>query len=136
MHCLDVNALIDYLHGEEAIGEFVRARSAELFFSPTVALHEVFIGAARLRGASGVAAVREDLDWVEPLPLTVDAGVEAALIDAELHEVGTPIGSLDSLIAGTVRSEGGTIVTRDGHFERVENLEVRRYRNESDEACD
>lgn len=136
IHRLDANALIDYLHGEGAVGEFVRARSADPFFSPTVALHEVFIGAARLRGVSGVVTAREDLDGVEPLPLTIDAGIEAALIDGELHGAGTPIGSLDTLIAGTVRSVGGSIVTRDGHFERVENLETRRYRSESDEARD
>lgn len=48
-------------------------------------------------------------------------------MDAELHGTGEPIGAIDTLIAGVVRAAGGTIVTREAHFERVGGLDVVRY---------
>ena len=127
MHCLDASALIDYLHGVPEIGDFIRDHQREPLFAPTIALHETFVGAARTRGDAGVERARDDLDWVEPVALSVGAAAEAARIDAELHDSGTAIGSLDTLIAGVVRDAGGSIVTRDDHFERVDGLTVVRY---------
>ena len=49
------------------------------------------------------------------------------LVDAELHDSGTPIGALDTLVAGIVREAGATLVTADDHFERVNGLDVHRY---------
>jgi predicted nucleic acid-binding protein len=128
MNCLDTNALIDYLHGEEAIANFLEESEQRPLFAPTVALHKVFVGGARLRGKVGVEDARDDLDWVEPLELSVDGAAEAALISAELHDEGDDIGPMDTLIAGMVRDTGGTIVTADDHFERVDGLDVRQYR--------
>jgi predicted nucleic acid-binding protein len=130
MHCLDTSALVDYLEGVATIGEFLEA-NRQPYFAPSVALHEVFVGAARLRGDEGVAAVLSDLDWIEPLPLTVDGAAEAARIDAELHGSGTPIGAMDTLIAGVVREAGATLVTADAHFGRVDGVDVIDYRDTS-----
>lgn len=127
MYCLDTSALVDYLEGVEAVGTFVRAHEREPLFAPTIALHEVFVGAARLRGTAGVAAARDDLDWVEPIALSAAGAAEAALVDAELHDRGEPIGALDTLIAGVVRDAGGTVVTADDHFDRVADLDVEHY---------
>ncbi|WP_255516637.1 hypothetical protein [Haloferax sp. KTX1] len=52
MNCLDTNALIDYLEGEPEIATFLET-SQQPYFAPTVALHEILVGAARLRGAEG-----------------------------------------------------------------------------------
>lgn len=124
MNCLDTNVLIDYLEGVNEVGEYIRTNEREPMFAPTVALHETFIGAARLRGETGLEQARSDLDWVEPVDLTVGGAAEAAKIDRELHDDGAPIGALDTLIAGVVRNKGGTVVTRDDHFERVDGLDV------------
>lgn len=129
MNCLDTSTLIGYLEGEEAAGAFLET-SQRPYFAPTVVLYEVFVGAARLRGSDGVEDAREDLDWLEPLPLTVDGAGEAALVDAELRAAGTPIGAMDTLIAGVVREAGGTLVTADEDFARVSGLDVRDYRDE------
>ena len=128
MNCLDTNALIDYLHGEESIATFLQENEQRPLFAPTVALHEVFVGGARLRGEEGVEDASEDLDWVEPLELSVDGAAEAALISAELRDAGEAIGPMDTLIAGIVRNTGATIVTADDHFERIDGLDVRHYR--------
>ena len=128
MNCLDSSAIIDYLEGEERLGDFLREHEHEPFFAPTVVLHEVFVGAARLNGAEGVRRVREDIDWIEPLPLSTDAAAEAAVLDAELRAAGEPVGPIDALVAGAIRAVGGTLITGDGDFERVPDLDVNRYR--------
>ncbi|MEY7850468.1 type II toxin-antitoxin system VapC family toxin [Natrarchaeobius sp. A-rgal3] len=124
MNCLDTNVLIDYLEGEPYVGEFLASNEHTPLFAPTPALHETFVGAVRTRGADGLEKARSDLDWVEPVELTIDGAAEAAKIDWELHSAGEPIGPLDTLIAGVVREAGGTVVTRDDHFERVDGLDV------------
>lgn len=130
MHCLDASALVDYLEGTESIGRFVGAHGREPLFSPTVALFETFVGATRTRGEAGLESVMADLEWIEPIDTTVSGAAEGARIDRELHEAGEPIGALDTLIAGIVRDAGGTVVTADAHFERVEGLDVVRYDEE------
>lgn len=129
MNCLDSSAVIDYLEGEEAIGKYLEERSNQPFFAPTVVLHEVFVGAARVDGAEGVRHVREDLDWIEPLPLTADAAGAAAVLDAELHDDGNAIGPMDTIIAGVVRDIGGTLITADDHFRSIPRLDVETYRD-------
>lgn len=130
MHCLDASALVDYLEGVETIGRFVTDHEREPLFSPSVALFETFVGAIRIRGEDGLERARAELDWVEPVDLTVGGAAEAARVDRELHDVGEPIGALDTLIAGVVRDAGGTMVTADPHFERVDGLDVLRYDEE------
>lgn len=128
MNCLDANAVIDYLHGDDAIGEYLSEHNHLPQFAPTVVLHEVFAGAARIRGREGVKETREDLDWLQPLELSADGAAEAALVRAELQAAGTPIGSLDTLIAGMVRDCGGTLVTADDHFDRIDGIDIHYYR--------
>ena len=132
MHCLDTSALVDYLEGEESIGAFLTSNQ-QPFFASTVSLHEVFVGAVRLRGEDSLTDVRDDLDWVQPLELTVAGAAEAAIIDAELRDAGTPIGAMDTLIAGVARETGADLVTADSHFERVDGLTVVNYRELGDD---
>lgn len=128
MKCLDTSFLIDYLDGESATQEYLNDRPNTPFFSPSLSLFETHRGAARVDGTDGVERTTNALDWVEPLPLDAAAAREAALVEAELLEDGQPINLGDVLIAGIVRSAGGTIVTDDGDFERVRDLSVDRFK--------
>lgn len=128
MNCLDANAVIDYLHGNDSIGNYLDEYGHLPQFVPTAVLHEVLVGAARLRGRDGVESTRQDLDWLEPLELSADGAAEAALVRAELQADGEPIGPMDTLIAGMVREAGGTLITVDDHFGRVADLDVQYYR--------
>jgi predicted nucleic acid-binding protein len=131
MHCLDTNALIDYLEGKESVGEFLTSHQ-QPFFASTVALYGVFVGAVRLRGEDGLKDVQDEFEWLQPLSLTVEGAAEAALIDAELQDAGTPIGAMDTLIAGIAREAGADLVTADDHFERVDGVTVINYRELDD----
>lgn len=127
MIAFDTSFLLDYLDGVDATAEYLDANEDKPFFAPTLALFEVYRGAARTGGRELVDRVVSGLDWLEPLPLDDSAVREAALVEAELSDAGTPINLGDTLIAGVCRHTGARIVTHDRDFERVDGLEVERY---------
>lgn len=131
MYCPDTNFLNDYLDEDRSASEdakaLLEANPNREYRIPSVAFFEVLRGGARLRGAAGVADLIEQLSWADHLPLTPPAAREAALIDGELERSGQKVNLGDILIAGTVREAGGTIVTRDSHFENVDSLDVATY---------
>lgn len=128
MKCLETSFLIDYLDGDEAARAYLEERSNTPFFAPSLSLYEVYRGAARSGGREAVERVEDSLDWVEPLELDRSGAREAALVEAELLDTGSPINLGDILIAGVVRDAGGTVVTNDSDFESVPDLGVERYR--------
>lgn len=131
MLCPDTSFLLDYLdEGRPATSDakaYLDARRDRDYRIPSVAFFEVLRGGARLRGPAGVADLVEQLEWANHLPLTPAAAREAALIDGELVDTGREINLADVMIAGAVREAGGTVVTRDNHFDRVDGLAVETY---------
>lgn len=127
MIAFDTTFLVDYLDGEAATRQFVQEQDRGAWFAPTLALFEVYRGALRSAGADGMAETADALEWIEPLPLTDGAGREAATIEDELLAAGEPINLGGVLIAGVCRAVGAQLVTRDGDFERVNDLEVVTY---------
>ena len=62
------------------------------------------------------------------LPFGTTAASEYGEIRTYLQSIGTPIGSLDMLIAAHAKSEGMTLVTNNvREFERVPDLEVENW---------
>jgi predicted nucleic acid-binding protein len=127
MIALDTSFLLDYLDGVEAAGSFVEARDDLPLFAPSLSLFEVYRGTARAGGANAVDDVEHSLAWVDPLPLDDAATREAAMIEAELLEVGQPVNLGDVLIAGICRQNGADLVTRDGDFDRIDGLGTIDY---------
>ena len=127
MIVFDSTFLLDYLDGVDAAADYIGEHADKPFFAPTLALFEVYRGAARTGGRDRIEQVASGLDWLKPLPLTEPAAREAALVEAELLDAGERINLGDTLIAGICRHNGGRIVTRDGHFDRVDGLEVVGY---------
>lgn len=131
MFCPDTSFLLDYLDADRSASAdakaFLETNDDAEYAIPAVAYFEVLRGGARLRGAAGVADLVEQLAWADRLPLTPAAAREAALVDGELKEAGRDINLGDVLIAGNIREVGGTVLTRDEHFERVTDLDVETY---------
>ena len=126
MIALDSSFLIDYLRGVDAAREFLETQSEPVYYVPTVVLFELYRDAAWSETDS-VGAVADALGWAEPLPLDADATREAAEIHAELLEAGAPINAADVMIAGVCRHHGAALVTRDGDFDAVDELETITY---------
>lgn len=127
MKCLDNSVLSDYLRS--ASPRYEQAATViegydGTWYVPTPVLWEALRYGAQSHRQDGVRKTASALDWLEPLDVTSAAVREAALIEAELLDQGTPINAVDMLIAGIVREAGATLVTRDRDFDRVEGLEV------------
>lgn len=62
------------------------------------------------------------------LPWDAAAATHFAAIAASLHRAGTPIGSLDTMIAGHARACGAVLVTHNTrHYSRVEGLSTEDW---------
>lgn len=127
MIAFDTSFLLDYLDGIDATAEYLQEHEEKPFFAPTLALFEIYRGAARTGGREQIERVSSGLDWAESLPLDHPAAREAARIEAELLDTGDRINLGDTLIAGVCRHNGARIVTRDTHFDRVDGLDVETY---------
>ena len=68
---------------------------------------------------------------VQCLPWDEAAATHFASIAAELHKAGTPIGSMDAMIAGHAMATGAVLVTNNArHFSRVAGLMVENWSQE------
>jgi tRNA(fMet)-specific endonuclease VapC len=125
MNCLDSSVLVGYLDGDARVRDLLDSKSDEAFFAPTVVLHEVYFGEITER--IPVAEIDENLNWLEALPFDRESAKQAAAIEDELEKRGEMIGRPDIQIAATVLTRGGTLITRDDHFERIDGLDVEHY---------
>lgn len=120
---LDTNIIIALLEGDAPV--LSNLDKAPEVFVPAVALGELFFGAAKSgkpaenslkieRFASGRMIVACDLD--------VARGY--GRLKQRLRERGRPIPENDIWIAAAAKHYGMTLVTRDAHFQEVEELEI------------
>jgi tRNA(fMet)-specific endonuclease VapC len=119
---LDTNIIIALLNGDD--GVVSNLDEASEVFIPAVALGELFFGAARSgrpsenidrveRFASGRAIVLCDLDVAR----------EYGRLKQRLKEKGRPLPENDIWIAATAKRYRFILVTRDSHFQEVEDLQ-------------
>jgi len=120
---LDSNILIALIQGDEAVLSNLDG-AAEVFI-PAIALGELFFGAAKSgrplenrakveRFATGRAIVSCDLDVAR----------EYGRLKQRLKEKGRPIPENDIWIAAAARHHGMLLVTRDRHFQEIEDLQT------------
>ncbi len=64
------------------------------------------------------------------LPLDEESAKIAGSIDGQLTKQGLTINTEDSMIAGIAIKNNKTILTNDGHFDRIEGLKIEKYKNE------
>ncbi len=68
------------------------------------------------------------LPAVALLPLTAETARHYARLRAGLTRAGTPIPENDLWIAAVATEHGWPLATRDGHFARVQGLDVQDWR--------
>jgi tRNA(fMet)-specific endonuclease VapC len=128
MACLDTSFLIDLLRGREDARETMEELDAEgsRHAVAPVSAAELWVGAHR-GSAMELERAGELLDSLLWLEATRACARRAGRIQATLLEEGEPIGFTDCTIAAVAIEHGHALVTRDGDFERVPDLAVRRY---------
>ena len=120
---IDSDVLIDVLKGRQSAAAWIAEYSRDnLLITSSVNVFELARGWDSDRATeAGMALLREFII----LPLDTRAALEAAMIDTELQQRGTPLDAGDLLIAGMARANGLAVITRNvRHFGRSEGLEV------------
>lgn len=131
MTLLDTNVIIYYLKGDPVIVARIHHASRGELAIPAIVVYELEYGT--LRSKLPVRRRREleaGLEHMQRVPFDSAAAIAAAHIRVELEKLGSTIGPLDMLIAGTAVSRGAALVTNNAaEFSRVPGLRVLDWKS-------
>ena len=124
MYVLDTNTLIYYFKGMGNVADKLLQTAPRGVAIPAVVLYELEVGLAK---SNDTTKRRKQLDdfiaLMTVLPMDMKAAKAAANIRAILETKGTPIGAMDTLIAGISLANQGVLVTHNTkEFSRVQGL--------------
>ncbi len=128
-YVLDTNTLIYFFKGMGKVSQRLLSSPPEHVAIPAIVLYELEVGIAKSRNAR---RRREQLDEFVEVVAVLDFGkaeaLAAAAIRAWLEKKGTPIGTLDILIAATAHAQSATLVTHNTQeFGRVKGLKLEDW---------
>jgi len=119
---LDTNALSAWADGDPAIEPLLRTASRLVI--PVVVIGEFEFGIRQSRHASRYADwLNVNLDTVEVARIDRAIAAVYGAVRLELKQAGTPIPINDTWIAAVARHERLPIISRDGHFDAVRDVE-------------
>jgi tRNA(fMet)-specific endonuclease VapC len=122
MTIADTDVLIDYLAGKGEADAVEQLLLRGAIRTTVISRFELLSGA---KNAKQLARLLQLLEVVPSLALDDAAADAAGEIRRSLERSGKSIGMADSLIAGIVASNGGTLLTRNRrHFERVPGIRL------------
>ncbi len=126
MYLLDTNSVIYFFKGLGDIANNLFLHSPQEVFIPSIVLYELEVGIAK---SNNPAKRKKQLNALLEQIHVIDFGIKEAKVSASiratLEQKGTPIGPLDTLIAGCAKANNLTLVTHNiKEFERVDKLHV------------
>ena len=122
MTIADTDVLIDYLAGKGEADAVERLLRRGALRTTVISRFELLSGA---KNPKQLGRLFQLLGAVPSLGLDDAAADAASEIRRSLERSGNPIGMADSLVAGIVTRNGGTLLTRNRrHFERVPGLRL------------
>jgi tRNA(fMet)-specific endonuclease VapC len=129
IYLLDTNSLIYFFQGEGRVAHRILAVPPSLLAIPAIALFELEVGIAKSTSPERRRQQLAQLLALLPvLPFGAPEATIAGRLRAGLELAGTPIGSLDILIAAIALRHGATLVTRNmNEFRRVEGLTLENW---------
>lgn len=123
---LDTNAIVAYLNGDTVVEQVIS--DADEVFLPVIAYGEACYGAEKSNRK------QKNLDAIEHLAseLTVlDCNTQTARlygqIEQNLRAKGRPIPQNDVWIAAIARQYALTVLTKDKHFENIDDLKMQDW---------
>ncbi len=127
---LDTNICIYFLKGQkEEVSKNLKKLKPEQIKIPSIVKAELLLGAAKSQNSKKNKELI--LRFLEPFEIIPFGDTEAEIyseIRSELEKKGKPIGPNDLLIASTVISGNGTLVTsNEKEFKRIPNLKVENW---------
>ncbi|MBW4540846.1 MAG: type II toxin-antitoxin system VapC family toxin [Myxacorys chilensis ATA2-1-KO14] len=129
MYVLDTNTLIYYFKGQGQVTQNLGNVASKEICIPTLVLFELQVGIAKSTSpVKRTQQLQQLLSRVHLVSFDRNAALTAATIRAELEQQGTPIGSINVLIAGTAIALQATLVTRNvDEFSRVSRLKIEDW---------
>jgi tRNA(fMet)-specific endonuclease VapC len=122
---LDTNIVIALLEGEYAVLSNLD-RASEVFI-PAVVLAELFYGAAKSgRPSENTAKVERFAAGRAVVPCDLEVAREYGRLKQRLKQKGRPMPENDIWIAAVAKHHGMVLVTRDAHFDEVDDLQTTR----------
>ncbi len=122
---LDTNIYSDYAEGNPGVVDIIARKAQEICF-PSIVLGELYYGFSK----SSLKQLNEqkmdqfiDLFHVEIISVDENVSRKYALIYECLEKKGCKIPINDVWIAACCMADGGTLLTRDNHFNSVEQIE-------------
>jgi tRNA(fMet)-specific endonuclease VapC len=128
-YLLDSNTLIYFFKNTGAVRlHMSQHKDADLRLCTPV-LFELFTGAFKAQNPSSqIARLKEIEKRLAVLPFDLESARQAAKTRAHLERLGTPIGNVDTLIAGVALAYDLTLVTRNSReFARVPDLRLENW---------
>ena len=124
MLLLDTNTVVYFFKGVGRVAENLLATPPREVAVPAVVAYELEVAVAKSDSPRRRRAQLDELlSRVAVVPFGLDEARSAATIRASLERAGTPIGPLDTLIAGTAVAHRATLVTHNTReFNRVPSL--------------
>lgn len=129
MRLLDTDTCIRIIRKQpEFIGKFVRLSPDTVFIS-VITFHELYYGSLHSQNPpKKLAALRDFSRGLKILPLRSTSVKYTAAVRQDLAAKGTPIGPLDTLIAGHALEHELILVTGNIHeFSRVDGLKLENW---------
>lgn len=130
LYMLDTDTVSYLVRGKApALDARVAAVGPKQLCISAVTRGELLYGLKLKEGAHRLAQLIDQfLLRVPCLPWDERAATHFAAIAAELHKAGTPIGSMDAMIAGHALSNGAVLVSNNGrHYAHVAGLAVENW---------
>ncbi|MFL6230609.1 MAG: type II toxin-antitoxin system VapC family toxin [Pyrinomonadaceae bacterium] len=120
-YLLDTNIVIALFAGESAIRD--RLAASDDVSVPSIVIGELHYGAHKSgRIAENVRRVEEFAGASSVIPCDAGTGAVYGLIKAMLQAKGRPLPENDIWIASIARQHGLTVVSRDSHFNDIDQL--------------
>lgn len=128
-YMLDTNICIYAQKGVASVIKNISAKSHTDLSISVISLAELWHGIDRSTAYDkNVKRLEALLEIVEVVPFEISAAEHYGKITAYLQNQGTPIGTMDALIAAHARSLGYTAVTNNTReFERVPGLNIENW---------
>lgn len=125
MLALDTNTLVYYFKGLGNVAERFRHTPPRDIGIPSIVVYELEVGIARSNAEGRRKSLASLMSLVRILPFAESAARAAADIRVQLEKAGTPIGPLDTLIAGIAVANSAVLVTHNTReFSRVEGMRI------------
>lgn len=129
MYLLDTNTLIYFFQQTGQVAAHLQRIPAQHIAIPSVVLFELEYGVLRStrpqQQRNGIDSV---LKIYRVVPMDYPSAQSAAWVKHTLEQRGTPIGGMDTLIAGIALAHNLTVITRNTReFERVQGLRVENW---------